>query len=133
MAGRRAERVGRQVVQALAQILEGGAQDPRLALVTFTAARMGDDLRSVRVFFSCIGNAGAVAEARAGLAKAEGYLRSALAQRLALRYVPSIVFEYDDTLDRAERIDRLLQQSPPQPRADREGPGEGREDHESEG
>lgn len=95
-------------MHALAEILEAGAHDPRLTLVTFTAARMSDDLRTLRVFYTCMGGAGQVAEAKAGLAKAEGYLRSALAERLALRYVPSLSFEYDETMARAERIENLL-------------------------
>lgn len=95
-------------MHALAEILEAGSHDPRLELVTFTGARMSDDLRSLRVFYSCMGDGAAVAEAKAVLAKAQGYLRSALAERLALRYVPSLSFEFDETTARAERIERLL-------------------------
>ncbi len=96
------------MVHALAEILEAGAHDPRLELVTFTAARMSDDLRSLRVFYTCMGNPAAVAEAKAVLSKAEGYLRSAVAERLALRYVPNLSFEFDETMQRAERIESLL-------------------------
>lgn len=95
-------------MHALAEILEAGAHDPRLALVTFTAARMSDDLRTLRVFYTCMGEPAAVAETKAALAKAAGYLRSALAERLALRYVPTLSFEYDETMATAERIENLL-------------------------
>ena len=95
-------------MHTLAEILEEGAHDPRLAPVTFTAARMSDDLRSLRVFYSCMGDPAVVAEARAALLRASGYLRSALAERLALRYVPSLSFEFDETMATAERIERLL-------------------------
>lgn len=95
-------------MHALAEILEAGAHDPRLELVTFTGARMSDDLRSLRVFYSCMGDAAAAEEAKAVLAKAQGYLRSAIAQRLALRYVPALSFEFDETAANAERIESLL-------------------------
>ena len=35
-------------------------------------------------------------------------VRYELASRLDQKYVPEIKFEYDDTLDRAERIDKIL-------------------------
>ena len=35
-------------------------------------------------------------------------VRYELAARMNQKYVPDIKFEYDDTLDRAERIDKLL-------------------------
>lgn len=107
MAGRRAERVSRQVVQALASIVETGVHDPRLAGITFTGAVATDDLRTVRVFFSLFDEA-AVTNAREGLKAASGYLRRELAHQLALRYVPALHFEYDESLPTAERIDKLL-------------------------
>jgi ribosome-binding factor A len=107
-AGRRAERVGRQVVQALASILESEAHDPRLAGVTITAARMTDDLRNVRVFFAVFGDAKAATDAAAGLEKASGYLRRELAHRLELRYAPALAFEHDDAMFTADRIENLL-------------------------
>lgn len=110
MAGRRAERVGRQVVQALAAVAESGAHDPRLAGITFTSAAATDDLRTVRVFFSVFGDEAAVTAAREGLKAAAGFLRRELAHRLALRYVPSLIFEYDESLHTADRIDKLLRE-----------------------
>lgn len=112
MAGRRAERVGRQVVQALASIVESGVHDPRLRAVTFTSATATDDLRTVRVFFTVFADDGARTEAAAGLKAASGFLRRELAHRLSLRYVPSLIFEYDESVLTAERIDRLLRERP---------------------
>lgn len=108
MAGRRAERVGRQVVQTLATLLESEVNDPRVRGVTLTAASASDDLRNVRVYWTSFGDAAAVAEAREGLAKAAGFLRRELARGMALRYVPSLSFEYDESIRRAERIEGLL-------------------------
>lgn len=108
MAGRRAERVGRQVVQTLATLLESGVNDPRVRGVTLTAASASDDLRNVRVFFTAFGDEAAVKEAGVGLAKAAGFLRRELARSLALRYVPDLAFEFDESILRAARIENLL-------------------------
>jgi len=112
MPGRRAERVGRQVVQALATAVESDVHDPRLAGITFTSASATDDLHTVRVYFSVFGGEDAVAAARDGLKAASGVLRREVAHRLALRYAPSLIFEYDETISTAERIDKLLREKP---------------------
>ncbi|HXC51827.1 MAG TPA: 30S ribosome-binding factor RbfA [Candidatus Limnocylindrales bacterium] len=109
-AGRRAERVGRQVVQALAAAASSGVGDPRLAGITFTSATASDDLRNVRVFYSVFGDDAAIAAAREGLKAASGYLRREVSHRLALRYAPSLHFEFDESLRTAERIDKLLRE-----------------------
>jgi ribosome-binding factor A len=109
MAGRRAERVGRQVVQTLAMLLESGVNDPRLSGITFTSASATDDLRNVRVFFSVFGGDEAVVAAREGLKAASGFLRRELAHLMRLRYVPLLSFEHDASIVRAERIEKLLQ------------------------
>ncbi|MCB0090874.1 MAG: ribosome-binding factor A, partial [Caldilineaceae bacterium] len=49
-------------------------------------------------------------EVLAGLRSATPYLRSQLASRCGLRMVPEILFYYDDTPERAARIDELLSQ-----------------------
>lgn len=108
MPGRRAERVSRQVIQTLANVAESGVHDPRLKGVTFTSAVATDDLRNVRVFFSVFGDLSDRDAAAEGLKAASGYLRRELAHQLSLRYVPTLHFEYDETLETAERIEKLL-------------------------
>lgn len=129
MAGRRAERVGRQVVQSLASVVESGVHDPRLFGITFTSASASDDLRNVRVFYTVFGEDKAVRDAaRDGLKAATGFLRRELAHRMSLRYVPALSFVYDSTVYTSEHIDRLLRQSPdpgsPQALQDPEDPGD---------
>lgn len=100
-------------MQTLATVLEEGVHDPRLSGVTFTSATATDDLRTVRVYFTVFGDDDARDAAAEGLKAASGYLRRELAHGLALRYVPSLVFEFDSSVRTAERIDRLLRDSAP--------------------
>lgn len=102
--------MSRQVVQTLASVVETGVHDPRLVGLTFTSASATDDLRTVRVFFTTFGDAASRKAAREGLKAASGFLRRELAHRMAMRYVPALVFEYDETVLTAERIDRLLRE-----------------------
>lgn len=111
MPGRRAQRVGKQVVHALASIVESEAHDPRLAGITFIDARATDDLRHVRVYYAVFGDAEAAAGAAAALSAASGFLRREVAQRLDLRHAPTLSFELDDAGRRIERIEKLLGES----------------------
>ena len=101
------------MVQALAGVVEAGVHDPRLGGLTFTSASASDDLRNVRIFYTVFGGGEKREAAREGLAAARGYLRRELAQRLALRYVPTLTFEYDASVDTAARIGSLLRERKP--------------------
>lgn len=108
MSGRRADRVGREIVQALAEIVARELSDPRVGMVTFTSADVSDDLRNARVFYSRLGDPSELPECAEALRRASGFLRRETARRLSLRYAPQLRFEYDETLTRAERLDNLL-------------------------
>jgi ribosome-binding factor A len=47
-----------------------------------------------------------------GLRSAHGYLQGAIASELKLRRTPSLVFEYDETVERAARLTELMQRGP---------------------
>ena len=89
-------------------IVEHDVADPRLELVTFTSVRLSADLRKATVLYSCLGDENARARCAEGLAHATKRVRGELGHRLPLRYVPELRFLYDDSYERAERVDRLL-------------------------
>ena len=45
---------------------------------------------------------------RIGLTHAAGYLRGELGRRLGLRHAPRLEFVFDDTVEGAERLTRLI-------------------------
>ena len=55
-------------------------------------------------------------------ALAPGFRRE-LARAVKLRHVPELHFAYDDSVDRGERIERLLRDLPDAGRADEDGEG----------
>jgi len=73
--------------------------------VTITSVEVSSDLRQACVYVSTLGEK---KEMMAGLDHAVSFLRRELASRLALRYVPELTFRLDESLERGERIDRLL-------------------------
>lgn len=85
-------------------------RDPRVADVTITGVDVTPDLLQARIHFSVLGGADEENEALAGLEHARGFLRSQLAGRVLLRFVPELSFELDRSSAYGRRIDELLDQ-----------------------
>ncbi|MGH7545621.1 MAG: 30S ribosome-binding factor RbfA [Gemmatimonadota bacterium] len=105
----RTDRVNALLREELSELLRRGAvKDPRVGTVTITAVEASRELDVARVFVQLFGDDTRRTEALEGLQHAAGYLRTRLGRTLRLRKVPELRFEWDPTLDRASRIERLL-------------------------
>ncbi|MFP4193989.1 MAG: 30S ribosome-binding factor RbfA [Desulfobacterales bacterium] len=104
----RAERVGGLIQQTLSEILNKSIKDPRLRSVAITGVRMTADLKLARIYFVTSGHFSTKEEATAGFAKARGYIRHTLAEKLELRYIPELKFFYDDSIEYADRINSVI-------------------------
>lgn len=110
---RRADRVAEALQALVAELLLREIKDPRIGLVTITGVRIAPDLRNARIYFSRLGDESDRAQSLQGLTSAAGFIRSQVARRLNLRVAPQITFEFDPSLERAERMARLLKDIPP--------------------
>ena len=84
--------------------------DPRLSLVRVTNVDVSRDLRNVNVFVSHDDDELSKRDILQGLRHATPYLRRQLAVRCSLRAVPELSFHYDDTPEKAARVDEILRQ-----------------------
>jgi ribosome-binding factor A len=107
---RRSQRVADVVRAELSRLILLEAHDPDLRQVTVTDVEMPPDLRSARVYFSCLGGDDEREKAGAALRRAAGYLRREVGQRCQLRYAPELHFTDDRSLERGARIEELLHQ-----------------------
>ena len=108
MSGRRAERVGEAVREAIADMLLRDIKDPRIGMITLTAVQFSDDLRHGRVYFTCMGDETSRRRSLSGLRSASGFIRAQLTRRLKLRYAPEIEFAFDPSVESADRLASLL-------------------------
>ncbi len=105
----RKERVEHLLKEEIAlMLMRGEIKDPRIGFVTITRVRMSKDLKKARVFFSMMGSQDEIALSKQGLNSARAFIKRELARRLALKHIPAVSFEYDDTLDYADHIERVL-------------------------
>ena len=108
MSKRYQRRVSDLIRTHLTDLLERKVNDPRLQMVTITDVAITPDVLRADVYFSVLGEAEAQAGAQAGLESAAGWLRRELGRRLRLRNTPELVFHYDLSLERGERIASIL-------------------------
>ncbi len=108
MAGRRLDRLNEQIKRELMQLIMRDVKDPRVTSVTITSVRVASDLGHARVFVTSIVPEDERDSLLAGLRAAVPFLRGQLGRMLRVRRVPDLEFAWDETLERAQRIERLL-------------------------
>jgi ribosome-binding factor A len=106
--GRRARRVGEQILKEMAYLLLEKVKDPRVRNVTLTGIRLSNDLKQARVYFSVLGEEDQVVLAQAGMESAKGFIKREIGLRLSLRYVPDIRFIHDTSLAAGSHMERIL-------------------------
>jgi ribosome-binding factor A len=103
----RNDKIAAKVQTIVAEILRDKyADDPILSGVSLVGSVARGGLQFVRLFFYCRTNDIDVAQRRLDIETKT--IRFQMGQKLDQKYVPQIKFTYDDTLERAARIDDLL-------------------------
>jgi ribosome-binding factor A len=108
MASERMRRVDEAIRQVIGDAVSSDLKDPRVGFVTVTDVRTSADLSHARVYVSVLGEPQAREDTLAGLRSAHGFLQRRIAAELHLKRTPTLEFSYDDTTDRAMRLDALI-------------------------
>ncbi|MFT3917228.1 MAG: 30S ribosome-binding factor RbfA [Anaeromyxobacteraceae bacterium] len=113
MAHDRPARVAEEFRHELTAILaRGGIKDPRVTgFVTVTGAKMSPDLREATVYVSIHAPEAERDRTMQGLAAAAGFLQREVSRNLRLRHTPHLRFVYDESVERGDRIERLLKEA----------------------
>jgi ribosome-binding factor A len=112
MASGRMRRVDEAVREVLGDAISKDLKDPRVGFVTVTAVKTSRDLRHARVYVSVLGDEPSRAATLEGLQSAHGFLQGVIARKMKLKHTPTLVFEYDETVQRAARLTELMDRGP---------------------
>ena len=102
----RTDRVAQQIQRELAELVRLEISDPRVKLVTITGVEVANDYSHAKIFFTRLD--GKNEEAKQGLERAGGFLRSQLARSLKLRIMPQLHFVYDASVERGSNLSQLI-------------------------
>jgi ribosome-binding factor A len=112
-------RVDEAIRQVIGDVVAKDMKDPRVGFVTVTDVRTSPDLSHARVYVSVLGERGRASEPEQrdasleGLRSAHGFLQGRVASELRLKRTPTLEFSYDDTTDRAMRVEQILDEIGP--------------------
>jgi ribosome-binding factor A len=109
MGTARMRRVNEAIREILADAIATELKDPRIGFVTVTDVDTSPDLRAARVYVSVLGSEEERADSLAGLQSSHGVLQAKIANGMRMKRTPTLTFEYDDTVERGDRITRLLE------------------------
>ena len=100
-------KLGDLIQRELSELLQRELRDPRVGMITITGVDVSPDFSHAKVFFTLLKREN-LEEAKQGLSRAAGFLRSQLAKRIKLYTTPELRFEYDESVERGDRISRLI-------------------------
>jgi ribosome-binding factor A len=76
--------------------------------VTITTVSVAPDMSTARIFFVPFASKHTPEEVTEGLNRASGFLRGALGRALSLRHAPKLEFVYDQQIENADKLTRLI-------------------------
>lgn len=106
----RSERVSDAVQKELASLIRQHVRDPRVGMLSVTDVTVTRDLAIAKVYVAFVGERTSeeIKQGLDALNGASGYLRKLLASSIALRATPKLNFFYDETGQRSQRLDALI-------------------------
>ncbi len=108
----RQAKVGDEMRRILADLIRHEMKDPRIPLMTsVTEVRVSGDLGYAKVYVSVMADSEEQKACLKALKKAQGFLRTELGKRMRLRVLPELQFYLDESIDRGNRLDKLIDEA----------------------
>ena len=80
-------------------ISTGEIKDPRLSSVVITNFQLSDDMGYLKLYFTKLSDEYEDLDVEKGLNSASGFIRKQIGNKLRLKKLPKIEFEYDKVLE----------------------------------
>lgn len=102
------DRLAQLIQKDISNIIQFDMKERRVGIVTITDVELSGDNSQAKVFFTILDTPSRVEEDVQNLKRAKGFIRSTLAKKIHTYKVPELIFVYDESLDRGNRIDAIL-------------------------
>jgi len=99
----KAEKIAGIIQKEISEIIQFSLKDPKIGFITVT-----NDLSIAKIYVSFLGQKPREEAGMKALDRSRGYLRSELAKRMTIRKVPELIFKLDDSLERGNKIERII-------------------------
>lgn len=107
MANYKIDRISSDILKYLSNILLTETRDEFLKTVTLTEVKVSKDLNYAKVYFTTIKEM-EHKDAEKEMNEAAPFLRGCLAKVIEIRNIPELHFIYDETIEYATNIERVI-------------------------
>lgn len=107
----RTDRLDSLFRKEISSIIQFELRDPKVGFATVSEVKIAPDLSIAKVFVSFLGKGYQKRDGLDALKRAKGYIKTELAHRIQIRKIPDLEFIEDDSLDRAQRIEDIINRS----------------------
>lgn len=105
----RNERVRKTLMKEIADILQREIRDPRISgVVSIMDVEVSHDNSYAKVFYSVFGNEEQKEKTIEAMTQNTPKIRFEVGKRIRLRLTPELRFVYDDSMERASKVNDLL-------------------------
>ena len=104
----RIDKIDSILLREISVIISQEINDPKLGFPTVTEVDVAPDLKTAKVYVSFLGKNYMKRDGLDALRRAKGFIKSELAKRIKIRKIPDLTFIVDDSLDKADRIEKIL-------------------------
>lgn len=104
----RSLRVGELVQRELAGIIQRHFDSIQYGMITISAIDISPDIKNAKIFFTCLENNPEITDVEEILNNYAWQFRHELSKSLSLRVIPKLRFKYDHSLERANRLSKLI-------------------------
>ena len=105
----RNRRVAKLLKEELAVLIQKKFPFKQYGLITLTNVDVSPDLKNSTIYFTSLYSQTPNLELIDQLNQQVNYFRHAVSKLLTLKTVPSLFFEYDQSIERGERISNIIQ------------------------
>jgi len=102
------KRLEKRIQRLIAELSIKGLKDPHIGFVTFTRCELSVDGAHAKVYVSIFEEEQERKQTMQALTRAAGFIRHRLGKVLAIKVIPHIHFIEDESLLKAEKMEKLL-------------------------
>ena len=103
-------RMEETIHQMVAELLVKKIKDPRVSNVSITRVEISKDYSLAKISYNIIGSKDDLDKVAEGLKSCSGFIRRNIKKHVRLRVIPELIFIYDSSLDRAMKLEELIDQ-----------------------
>ncbi len=104
------KRIASEMTRVISQILLEEARDSLLKKITITGAEVAPDLSFAKVYFTSLISNMSHQDLEREMEEASPFIRKELAEKMDLRNTPKLKFVYDESIEYANNIERIIKE-----------------------